>query len=141
MLSASGSFTGIGEEIAAADRTLEYIAMRLRQKYGRRENTWQIQERLTKRVQQPGERIDAFADSLTNIGFGKRVAAESFVETFLNGLNNQITAAQVRIIAPRTLEEAVRAVIDTCGEYGEGRKVTDWKVAKQLYRTTQHWAK
>ncbi|GMF47160.1 unnamed protein product [Phytophthora fragariaefolia] len=100
---ASKWFTGISEEIGPDDRTLEFIAMRLRR-------------------------------NLTNIGFGKRVAAESFIEAFLNGLNNQVTVAQVRTVAPQTLEEAVQAAIDTCGEYGEGKKVTDWREAKRLYR-------
>ncbi|KAE9163617.1 hypothetical protein PF004_g30090 [Phytophthora fragariae] len=110
--------------------------MKMRKKYGRLETGWQIQERLRKRVQQPGERVDAFADSLVNIGFGKRVSAESYIEAFLNGLNNQIAAAQVRNWSVTTLEEAVQAAIETWGEFGEGRKVTDWKEAKQLYRSS-----
>ncbi|KAE9176873.1 hypothetical protein PF002_g28488 [Phytophthora fragariae] len=129
-------FIGVSEGIEPDERTLEFITMKMRKKYGRRETGWQIQERLRKRVQQPGERVDAFADSLVNIGFGKRVSAESYVEAFLNGLNNQIAAAQVRNWSVTTLEEAVQAAIETWGEFGEGRKVTDWKEAKQLYRSS-----
>lgn len=133
---ASKWFTGITDEIGPDDRTLEFITMRLRQKYGRRENAWQIQERLSGRPQQGGERLDAYADVLTNISFGKRVTAETLVEAFLNGMNNQVAAAQVRAMGPRTLEEAVQGAVHTNGEYGEGRKVTDWREAKRLYRTT-----
>ncbi|KAE8959698.1 hypothetical protein PF011_g30342 [Phytophthora fragariae] len=129
-------FIGVSEGIEPDERTLEFITMKMRKKYGRLETGWQIQERLRKRVQQPGERVDAFADSLVNIGFGKRVSAESYVEAFLNGLNNQIAAAQVRNWSVTTLEEAVQAAIETWGEFGEGRKVTDWKEAKQLYRSS-----
>uniref|UniRef100_H3GPF4 Uncharacterized protein n=1 Tax=Phytophthora ramorum TaxID=164328 RepID=H3GPF4_PHYRM len=57
-------------------------------KYGRRENLFRIQQRLAARVQQPA--------SLTVIGFGKRVPAESYVEVFINGINNENTAAQRR---------------------------------------------
>jgi hypothetical protein len=131
---ASKWFIGVSENIEPGERTLEFITMRLRKKYGRRETGWQTQERLRKRVQQPGERDDAFADSLVNIGFGRRVPAESFIDAFLDGLNNQIAAAQMRSWSLTTLEEAVQAVIETWGEFAEGRKVTEWREASRLYR-------
>jgi hypothetical protein len=124
----------VSENIEPGERTLEFITMRLRKKYGRRETGWQTQERLRKRVQQPGERVDAFADSLVNIGSGKRVLVESFIDAFLDGLNNQIAAAQMRSWSLTTLEEAVQAVIETWGEFADGRKVTEWREASRLYR-------
>eukprot|EP00644_Phytophthora_capsici_P013849 jgi/Phyca11/120029/e_gw1.40.109.1 len=60
-----------------------------------------------------------------------------YVEAFINGINNQAAAMQVRGHAPRTLEDAVQFAEDTCGEYGEGYKVTDWRVAKRRYRDEQ----
>ncbi|KAE8966522.1 hypothetical protein PR001_g28380 [Phytophthora rubi] len=69
-----------------------------------------------------------------NIGFGKRVPAESYVEVFINGINNETTATQVRTYEPTTLDEAVQFAEDKCGEFGEGFKVTDWRVAKRRYR-------
>nr|KAE8924128.1 hypothetical protein PF009_g25637 [Phytophthora fragariae] len=41
---------------------------------------------------------------------------------------------QVRTSEPRTLDEAVQFAVDKCGEYGEGHRVTDWRVAKRRYR-------
>ncbi|KAE9180551.1 hypothetical protein PF004_g24807 [Phytophthora fragariae] len=95
---------------------------------------FRIQQRLAARVQQPGERLSDFATSLTSIGFGKRVPVESYVEAFINGINNDTTATQVRTYEPTTLDEAVQFAEDKCGEYGEGFKVTDWRVAKRRYR-------
>ncbi|KAE9198513.1 hypothetical protein PF004_g19518 [Phytophthora fragariae] len=105
---ASKWLIGISETLDSSERTFEQLTRKMRRKYGRRDNTWQIQQRLAKRVQQPGERPSDFADSLTDIGFGKRVLAESYVEAFLNGINNEVTATQVRTAKPQTLEEAVQ---------------------------------
>nr|KAE8921193.1 hypothetical protein PF009_g28522 [Phytophthora fragariae] len=124
----------MSEGLEAEDCTFEYLANRLRKKYGRRENTWQIQKRLGKREQQPGERVDSFANSLTNIGFGKRVSAEAYLEAFYDGLNNQEAAAHIRTMGPQTLNEAVEFTINGYGEYGEGRKVTSWRSAQRHYR-------
>ncbi|GMF56196.1 unnamed protein product [Phytophthora fragariaefolia] len=89
------------------DGTFAFLAERTRAKYGRRDNAWQIQQRLAKRVQQPGERLRDFADNLLDIVFGKRVPAETYVEAFLNGMNNEVMSTQTRGSDPQTLEEAV----------------------------------
>ncbi|GMF19541.1 unnamed protein product [Phytophthora fragariaefolia] len=127
-------YISLTESMQPDDYTFAFLVERMRAKYGRRDNAWQIQQRLAKRVQQPGKRLSDFADSLLDIGFGKRVPAESYVEAFLNGMNNEIMATHVRASNPQTLEEAVQYAEDKCGEYGEGRKVTDWSVAVQRYR-------
>ncbi|GMF50459.1 unnamed protein product [Phytophthora fragariaefolia] len=127
-------YISLTESLQPDDYTFAFLVEQMRAKYGRRDNAWQIQQRLAKRVQQPGERLSDFADSLLDIGFGKRVSAESNVEAFLNGMNNEIMATHVRASNPQTLEEAVQYAEDKCGEYGEGRKVTDWRVAEQRYR-------
>lgn len=127
-------YLSLTETMDADDCTFAFLVEKMRAKYGRRENAWQIQQRLAKRVQQPGERLSDFAESLLAIGFGKKVSAESYVEAFLNGMNNEVMATQVRASDPQTLEEAVHYAEDKCGEYGEGRKVTDWHVARQRYR-------
>ncbi|KAE9075307.1 hypothetical protein PF005_g24512 [Phytophthora fragariae] len=124
----------MSEGLEAEDCTFEYLVSCLRKKYGRRENTWQTQKRLGKREQQPGERGDSFANSLTNIGFGKRVSAEEYLEAFYDGLNNQEAAAHIRTMGPQTLSEAVEFTINGYGEYGEGRKVTSWCSAQRHYR-------
>jgi hypothetical protein len=90
---------------------------------------------LAARVQQPGERLSDYAASLTSIGFGQRVPAESYVQAFINGINSATAALQVRTYAPQSLDEAVQFAEDKCGEYGEGFKVTDWRVAKRRHRT------
>ncbi|GMF15131.1 unnamed protein product [Phytophthora fragariaefolia] len=87
-----------------------------------------------KRVQQPGERLRDFADSLLDIGFGKRVSAETYIEAFLDEMNNEMMAPHTRGANPHTLEEAVQYAEDKCGEYGEGRSVTEWREADRLYR-------
>ncbi|GMF36062.1 unnamed protein product [Phytophthora fragariaefolia] len=43
-------------------------------------------------------------------------------------------ATQVRGADPRTLEDAVQYAEDKCGEYGEGRRITDWRMTEQRYR-------
>ncbi|KAE9167584.1 hypothetical protein PF002_g30845 [Phytophthora fragariae] len=101
------------------DKNFAYLIKMMWKKYGRRDNIFRIQQRLAARVQQPGERLGDFATSLTSIGFGKRVPAESYVEGFINGINNETTATQF--------------AEDKCGEFGEGFKVTDWRVAKRRY--------
>ncbi|GMF35054.1 unnamed protein product [Phytophthora fragariaefolia] len=122
------------ETMELDDCTFAFLVERMRAKYGRRDNAWQIQQRLAKRVQQPGERLRDFADSLLDIGFEKRVPAETYVEAFLNGMNNEVMSTQTRGADPQTLEEAVQYAEDKCGEYGEGRKVTDWEEARRCYR-------
>ncbi|GMF55315.1 unnamed protein product [Phytophthora fragariaefolia] len=116
------------------DKNLAYLVKMMRKKYGRRDNLFKIQQRLAARVQQPGERLSDFAASLNNIGFGKRVPMEYYIEAFINGIINQTAAMQVRAYEPQTLDEAVQFAMDTCGAFGEGYKVTDWRVAKRRYR-------
>ncbi|KAE9213019.1 hypothetical protein PF002_g18086 [Phytophthora fragariae] len=124
----------MSENMREEDKNLAYLIKMMRKKYGRRDNMFRIQQRLAARVQQPGERLSDFATSLTSIGFDKRVPAESYVEAFINGINNETTATQVRTYEPTTLDEAVQFAEDKCGEFGEGFKVTDWRVAKRRYR-------
>ncbi|KAE8972027.1 hypothetical protein PR002_g26639 [Phytophthora rubi] len=112
----------LSENMREEDKNLAYLIKMMRKKYGRRDNMFRIQQRLAARVQQPGERLSDFATSLTSIGFGKRVPAESYVEAFINGINNETTATQVRTYEPTTLDEAVQFAEDKCGEYGEGFK-------------------
>ncbi|GMF24517.1 unnamed protein product [Phytophthora fragariaefolia] len=123
------------ETMEPDDCTFAFLVERMRAKYDPRDNAWQIQQRLAKRAQKPGERLRDFADSLLDIGFGKRVSAETYVEAFLNGMNNEVMATQTRGSDPQTLEEAVQYAEDKCGEYGEGRKVTGWEEARRRYRT------
>lgn len=127
------------EHMQPEDRNLSYLVRKMRKKYGSRDNMFRIQQRLAARVQQPGERLSDYAASLTNIGFGKRIPAESYVKAFINGINNETTATQVRAYEPQTLDEAVQFAEDNCGEYGEGFKVTDWRVAKRRYRENREY--
>ncbi|KAE9197545.1 hypothetical protein PF002_g22718 [Phytophthora fragariae] len=115
----------LSENMREEDKNLAYLIKMMRK------NSASL--RLAARVQQPGERLSDFATSLTSIGFGKRVSAESYVEAFINGINNETTATQVRTYEPTTLDEAVQFAEDKCGEFGEGFKVTDWRVAKRRY--------
>jgi hypothetical protein len=85
----------MSERMSGEDYTFEYLTEELRKKYGRRGNAWKIQKKLSQRSQQPGERLDSFVNSLTNIGFGKRVSTESYLEAFYDGLINQDAAAHV----------------------------------------------
>ncbi|ETP50910.1 hypothetical protein F442_03870 [Phytophthora nicotianae P10297] len=131
--SAGKWFTTLSETMQDDDKTLSYLVRRLRQKYGSRDNLFKTQQKLAAREQQAGERLSEFAAHLTNIGFGKRVPAESYVEAFINGINNPTTATQVRAYEPQTLD-ALQFAEDKCGLYGEGFNVTDWRVAKRRYR-------
>jgi hypothetical protein len=122
------------ETMRPEDKNLNFLIRAMRKKYGRRDTMFNIQQRLAARVQQPGERLSDYAASLTNIGFGKRVPADYCVQAFINGINSTMTATQVRTFEPQTLDEAVQFAEDKCGEFGEGFKVTDWRVAKRRYR-------
>lgn len=99
------------------DKTLSYLVKKLRKKYGVRDNLFKTQQRA--RVQQPGERLGDFAGRLSQIGFGKRVPEGSYVEIFMNSINN---------------DDAVQLAEDASGVYDEGAKVTDWRVTKKRYR-------
>ncbi|GMF63806.1 unnamed protein product [Phytophthora fragariaefolia] len=110
---------------------VQYLKGRTRSGTSRSRRTWsRATQHLGKRVQQPGERLRDFADSLLGIGFGKRVSAESYVEAFLNGLNNGIMATQARGADPSSLEDADQYAENRCGEYGEGRRITDWRIGE-----------
>ncbi|ETP27614.1 hypothetical protein F442_23108 [Phytophthora nicotianae P10297] len=100
----------LSETMRDEDKTLSYVVWKLRKKYGRRENMFRIQQELASRVQKGGERLSDFAANLSKIGFGKCVPAEPMWK-------RSSTFAE-----------------DTCGEFGEGFKVTDWRVAKRRYR-------
>jgi hypothetical protein len=120
--------------MTSEDYTFEYLTMQLRKKYGRRVSAWRIHKKLMNRAQQPGERLDSFINSLTNIGFGKRVSTESYLEAFYDGLNNQDAAAHVSTIGPTTLGEALEIAVGAYGEFGAGRKVTSWQGAQRRYQ-------
>ncbi|KAE8897671.1 hypothetical protein PF005_g22553 [Phytophthora fragariae] len=45
--------------------------------------------------------------------------AVSNIGAFVNGINNEQTASQVRALKPHTLEDAVHFAEDNFGEYGE----------------------
>lgn len=113
------------EDMRPEAMTLSYSVRKMRKQYGHRDNIFKIQQRLAAREQRPGERLSAFAAKIMDIGFGKRVPAESYVEAFLHGINKQTAATQIRGRDPRTLKDALQYAKDTCGEYGEGLKVTD----------------
>ncbi|GMF52802.1 unnamed protein product [Phytophthora fragariaefolia] len=49
-------------------------------------------------------------------------------------MNNEMMATHTGGANPQTLDEAVQYAEDKCGEYGEGRSVTDWREADRLYR-------
>jgi hypothetical protein len=124
----------MSERMSGEDYTFEYLTEELRKKYGRCENAWKPQKKLSQRSQQPGERFDSFVNSLTNIGFGKRVSSESYLEAFYDGLNNQDTAAHVCTMGPTTLGEALEYAVNNYGEYGACRKVTSWQKAQRRYQ-------
>ncbi|KAI9983711.1 hypothetical protein PInf_007778 [Phytophthora infestans] len=113
------------EDMRPEAMTLCYSVRKMRKQYGHRDNIFKIQQRLAAREQRPGERLSAFAAKIMDIGFGKRVPAESYVEAFLHGINKQTAATQIRGRDPRTLKDALQYAKDTCGGYGEGLKVTD----------------
>ncbi|KAK1941963.1 hypothetical protein P3T76_006285 [Phytophthora citrophthora] len=124
----------LSETMRNEDKTLSYLVRKLRKKYGRRDNMFKIQQKLASRKQQPGERLSDYAAVLMDIGFGKQVSAETYVEAFISGINNPTAATQVRAYEPQTLEDAVQFAEDKCGEYGEGYRVTDWRQAKRRHR-------
>ncbi|GMF18408.1 unnamed protein product [Phytophthora fragariaefolia] len=109
-------YISLTETMELDDCTVAFLVERMRAKYGRRDNAWQILQRLAKRVQQPGERLRDFADCLLDIGFGKRAPAETYVEAFLNGMNTEVMSTQTRGTDPQTLKEAVQYAEDKCGE-------------------------
>ncbi|KAE8976090.1 hypothetical protein PF011_g24200 [Phytophthora fragariae] len=122
------------ESMTPEDRNITYLIKAMRKKYGRREDIFQIQQRSAARVQQPGERLEDYANSLSNLGFGMQLDAVSYIGAFINGINNEQNASQVRASKPKTLEDAVHFAEDNFGEFGEGFKVTDWRVARRRYR-------
>ncbi|GMF26527.1 unnamed protein product [Phytophthora fragariaefolia] len=123
------------QHVPPGDETFAYLVKKMRGKCGRRGNAFQIQQRLGRRQQQPGERLSDFADSLVDIGYGQNVPDDTYREAFLTGINNEVMATQIPTMKPETMEDAVQMAIGTCGEYGEGLSVTDWKMAQQRYRT------
>ncbi|POM64082.1 putative Polyprotein [Phytophthora palmivora] len=124
---ASTWLTTLTTNMRREDKTLDFLVRKLRKKYGRRDNVFKVQQRLASRVQKPGERLSDYAGVLTDIGFSHQVPAEVYVEAFVNGINNQTAAMQVKGHDPKTLEDAVQYAEDTCGEYGEGFRVTVWR--------------
>lgn len=133
-------FFSWSRHVKPEEETFPYLVKKMRGKYGRRGNAFQVQQRLSQRKQQPGERLSDFADSLVDIGFGHNVSDEIYKEAFLSGMNNEVMATQIRTSRPETLEDALQAAIETCGEYGEGLSVTSWKAAQRRYRPGQDTA-
>ncbi|KAE8880389.1 hypothetical protein PF003_g35419 [Phytophthora fragariae] len=117
------------ESMTPEDRNIAYLIKTMRKKYGRHEDFFQIHQRLAARVQQPGERLEDYANSLSNIGFGMQLDTVSYIGAFINGINNEQNASQVRALKPKTLKDAVHFAEDNFGEFGESFKVTDWRVA------------
>lgn len=90
-------FTRMNTQTSPENRTLEYLSQRLRETYGSKEDVWQTQLRLIKRRQQPGERLRDYANSLCDIGAGHRgVADECYVDAFIRGMHNRVSAQFVR---------------------------------------------
>ncbi|RLN45521.1 hypothetical protein BBJ28_00026524, partial [Nothophytophthora sp. Chile5] len=126
-------FTDLSSRVHRDDRTLEYITDQLQKTYGSRDTDWQIQRKLGSRSQRPGEKLTEFARHLREIGRGHpRVQESWYIEAFLEGINNKFAGSMARMTQPQTLMTAVRATVDCCGEYGEGRDV-GWQVAAQLH--------
>ncbi|OWZ07751.1 polyprotein [Phytophthora megakarya] len=124
----------LSETMRDEDKTLSYLLRKLKKKYGRIDNMFKVQQKLASRKQQPGERLSDYAAILMDIGFGKRVPAETYVEAFISGINNPTTAIQIRAYELQTLEDAVQFAEAKCGEYGEGYRVTEWRQAKRRHR-------
>ncbi|KAK1943060.1 hypothetical protein P3T76_005697 [Phytophthora citrophthora] len=74
---------------------------------------------MAKRIQQPGEKLDDFAANLRDIGIAHdEISDYWYVESFLHGINNDVSALCVRGAKPKTLEDAVRYAVDVSGDYG-----------------------
>ncbi|RLN31384.1 hypothetical protein BBJ28_00020116, partial [Nothophytophthora sp. Chile5] len=126
-------FNDLSVRVHREDRTVEYLTDQLEKTYGSRDTDWQIQRKLGSRAQRPGERLSEFARHLREIGRGHpRVQETWYVEAFLEGINNKFAGSMTRMTQPRTLQAAVQAAVDSCGEYGEGRDV-GWQAAAQLH--------
>ncbi|KAE9186903.1 hypothetical protein PF005_g20662 [Phytophthora fragariae] len=84
------------ESMTPEDRNIAYLIKTMRKKYGRHEDFFQIHQRLAARVQQPGERLEDYANSLSNIGFGMQLDTVSYIGAFINGINNEQNASQLQ---------------------------------------------
>ncbi|EGZ05621.1 hypothetical protein PHYSODRAFT_342411 [Phytophthora sojae] len=121
------------------DRNFEHLTTQLTQMYGSHESLYQIQLEMAKRVQQPGERLRDFADSLREIGVAHPDIPEDwYVEAFIRGINNTDWAMVVRIQKPTALSDAAQFAVENFGDYGEGYQVKQWQKAAALYRGRQH---
>ncbi|KAG1705762.1 hypothetical protein DVH05_003512 [Phytophthora capsici] len=128
-------FCSICTRIPTEDRTFENLATLLKRRFGKHESKLQTQMRITRRVQQPGERLDDYAANRSSIGIvHDNIPDYWYVESFLRGINNEASAMFVRGTKPKTLEDAVRFAVDVCGDYGEGYNMNDWKIAARRYR-------
>lgn len=52
------------QNVTPAQQTFAYLVKKMKGKYSRKENAFRLQQRLGRRVQQPGERLSDFADNL-----------------------------------------------------------------------------
>ncbi|RLN93713.1 hypothetical protein BBJ28_00014132 [Nothophytophthora sp. Chile5] len=55
-----------------------------------------------------------------------------YVEPFLEGINNKFAGSMAKMMQPTTLQAAMYAAVESCGEYGEGQEV-GWQAAAQLH--------
>ncbi|GMF52610.1 unnamed protein product [Phytophthora fragariaefolia] len=142
--------TPVAATPTAASPTLAPVVIQLRQNKVKKRNfeyfrgtTTESIEAWLATVQQapPGERVDSFANSLANIGFGKRVSTEAYLEAFFDGLNNHEAAAHIRTMGSQMLSEAVEFTINGYGDTRAGsdavpRYDDEGKAAGRLANTT-----
>ncbi|KAG6602772.1 putative Polyprotein [Phytophthora cinnamomi] len=116
---ANSLFRALNKQTAPERRNLLYLERKLREVYGSRETSWDIQNKLMARRQLPGERLLDYSSSLTELGAGHPGLAPSFyVDAFARGLDNPISSQTVTSARMPTLEQAVSLAIDNCGRYG-----------------------
>ncbi|POM58644.1 putative Polyprotein [Phytophthora palmivora] len=119
-------FIKLSSEIPPHCRTMEYLSRKLQETYGSQENVWEIEFKLMKRQQQPGELLRDFANCLDEIGAGHTsIPTQCYVDVFIRGMNNEVMSQSVRTAGVQTLEQAVNYAVRNCGKYGQGCEITD----------------
>ncbi|KAE9163518.1 hypothetical protein PF004_g30120 [Phytophthora fragariae] len=133
-------FIGMNPRIAPADRTFGHLASLLREAFGDHTSIFKTELKLLERKQQPAERLHDFASSLRAIGFGHgEIDQGCYVEAFISGINNPNIEALVRTKSPQTLEDAARIAVRVGGDYGEGFRVQDWRIAERRFGEDRHY--
>lgn len=121
------------------DRTWEWLAARIKSKFGRYGNMYETQLKIARRVQQPGERLQDYSECLRFMGIAHpSIPAYWYLETFLNGINNLHTSTLVRSQNFVSLADAEEYAVQVCGVYGEGLRIDNWRDAVKLYRQDRH---